>query len=43
LALTPTGVVRTQAEDDCIYVLPLSAELDLHGELTCDWRDGDVW
>ncbi len=43
LALTPTGVVRTQAEDDCIHVLPLSAELDLHGELTCDWRDGDVW
>lgn len=41
--LTPTGVVRTEEEDDCIYVLPLSAELDLQGELTCDWRDGDAW
>jgi aminoglycoside 2'-N-acetyltransferase I len=42
-ALTPDGVVRTPEEDDCIYVLPLSAEPDLHGEITCDWRDGDVW
>jgi aminoglycoside 2'-N-acetyltransferase I len=42
-ALTPAGVVRTAAEDDCIYVLPLSAPLDLHGELTCDWREGDTW
>ena len=42
-ALTPNGVVRTEAEDDCIYVLPLSAPLDLHGALTCDWRNGDAW
>lgn len=42
-ALTPGGVVRTPEEDDCIYVFPLSAELDLHGELTCDWREGDAW
>lgn len=42
-ALTPTGVVRTEEEDDCIHVLPLWAALDLNGELTCDWRDGDVW
>ena len=42
-ALTPHGAVRTQEEDDCIYVLPLTAELDLHGELTCDWREGDPW
>jgi aminoglycoside 2'-N-acetyltransferase I len=41
-ALTPTGVVRTPDEDS-IYVLPVEAELDLDGELTCDWRDGDVW
>ena len=31
--LTPTGV----------YVLPVTAPLDLAGELTCDWRDGDAW
>jgi len=42
-ALTPTGVVRTEEDDDCIYVLALSARLDLRGELTCDWREGDVW
>ena len=42
-ALTPDGVVRTEEEDDAIFVLPVSAALDLSGELTCDWRDGDVW
>jgi aminoglycoside 2'-N-acetyltransferase I len=42
-ALTPAGIVRTGAEDGWIYVLPVSAELDLHGELVCDWRDGDAW
>lgn len=42
-ALTPTGIQRTAAEDGCIYVLPLAVPLDLFGELTCDWRDGDVW
>ena len=42
-ALTPDGVVRTAEEDDSIFVLPVSAPLDLTGELTCDWRDGDAW
>lgn len=42
-ALTPTGLVPTPEEDDSIFVLPISAELDLAGPLTCDWRDGDVW
>ena len=42
-ALTPGGIVRTEEEEDCIYVLPLGVPLDLAGELTCDWRDGDVW
>jgi aminoglycoside 2'-N-acetyltransferase I len=42
-ALTPAGVVRTEAEDGFIYVFPGAASLDLTGELTCDWRDGDVW
>jgi aminoglycoside 2'-N-acetyltransferase I len=41
--LTPTGIVRTEEEDGCIYVLPVAIPLDPTGELTCDWRDGDVW
>jgi aminoglycoside 2'-N-acetyltransferase I len=42
-ALTPTGIVRTREEDGSIYVLALEHPLDLDGELTCDWRGGDVW
>lgn len=42
-ALTLTGVVRTEEEDDGIYVLPMSAELDFSSGLTCDWRDGEAW
>jgi aminoglycoside 2'-N-acetyltransferase I len=42
-ALTPDGVRRTPDEDDCTFVLPVTVELDLEGELTCDWRDGEVW
>jgi aminoglycoside 2'-N-acetyltransferase I len=42
-ALTPDGVIRTEEEDGGVYVLPVNVPLDLAGELTCDWRDGDVW
>lgn len=42
-ALTPTGVRRTEEEDGGIYVLPCAVPVDLDGELTCDWRDGDIW
>jgi aminoglycoside 2'-N-acetyltransferase I len=42
-ALTPTGITRTDGEDGSIYVLPVAVPLELSGELTCDWRDGDVW
>jgi aminoglycoside 2'-N-acetyltransferase I len=42
-ALTPAGVERTPDDDDSVFVLPVSAPLDLAAELTCDWRDGDVW
>jgi aminoglycoside 2'-N-acetyltransferase I len=42
-ALTPTGIKRTEDDDGGVYVLPLAASLDLSSELTCDWRDGDVW
>ena len=42
-ALTPAGINRTEKENAAIYVLLGEAPLDLAGELTCDWRDGDVW
>jgi aminoglycoside 2'-N-acetyltransferase I len=42
-ALTPTGIVRTPDEDDCIYLLPLGLDLDISVDLTCDWREGDAW
>ncbi len=41
--LTPDGVRRTPEEDDAVHVLSGAVPLDLTGELTCDWRDGDVW
>lgn len=42
-ALTPAGVVRTPGDDGLVRVLPVTADLDLDGEITCNWRDGDVW
>ena len=41
--LSPDGRQRTPDDEDSIWVLPGFAPLDLDGELTCDWRDGDVW
>jgi aminoglycoside 2'-N-acetyltransferase I len=41
-ALTPTGVTRTADDDDGVYVLPVG-NIDLTADLTCDWRDGDLW
>ena len=42
-AMTPSGIERTPDDDDSTYVMPLDAELDLTGDLVCDWRNGDVW
>lgn len=41
--LTSKGIIRTPDDDGSVYVLPLATALDLTGELTCDWRAGDVW
>jgi len=45
--LGPAGVMRTPDDDSCLFVLPVAlpdgAELDPTAEITCDWRDGDVW
>lgn len=42
-ALGPDGPRRSPDSEGSIYVLPGSAELDITGTLTCDWRDGEVW
>jgi len=41
--ITPQGIVPTPEEEGAIYVLPVTAELTPDADLTCDWRDGDVW
>lgn len=41
--VSPDGLRRTPDEDDSTYVLTLSADLDVAGDLACDWRDGEVW
>jgi aminoglycoside 2'-N-acetyltransferase I len=42
-SLTPNGIERTPQDDGGVFVLDGSASLHPDGELTCDWRDGDVW
>jgi aminoglycoside 2'-N-acetyltransferase I len=42
-ALTPRGVERTADEDAGVHVRLAGAPVDLTGDLTCDWRDGEVW
>jgi aminoglycoside 2'-N-acetyltransferase I len=41
--LTPDGRRRTAEDDGGVYVLALDVPLDLDGDVTADWRDGDVW
>ncbi|WP_110320179.1 GNAT family N-acetyltransferase [Mycolicibacterium moriokaense] len=44
--LAPEGLTRTP-DDNGLFVLPVGLpddlELDTSAEITCDWRDGDVW
>jgi aminoglycoside 2'-N-acetyltransferase I len=42
-ALTPTGRIRTAEEEGFIFVFDGPNLLDLDGEVTCDWREGDLW
>ena len=39
------GPVRTPDDDDDVMILraPRSPQLDLQGDIICDWRSGDVW
>jgi aminoglycoside 2'-N-acetyltransferase I len=41
----PAGRMRTPGDDGGIMILrtPRSPALDLDGDVTCDWRPGDVW
>jgi aminoglycoside 2'-N-acetyltransferase I len=42
--MTPhDGIHPLPEAEGWVYVLPGATPLDLDGELTCDWRDGDVW
>ena len=41
--LTPSGIRPTPDDDNSIFVLPVSVELDTTEAITCDWRHGDVW
>jgi aminoglycoside 2'-N-acetyltransferase I len=41
--LTPKGVIPTPDDDGSLFVLPVDVDVDPAAELTCDWRDGDVW
>lgn len=41
--LAPTGTIRTPDDDGSLFVLPVVVTLDTSAEITCDWREGDVW
>ena len=41
--LAPAGVTPTPHDDHSLFVLPVSIDVDPTAELTCDWRNGDVW
>ena len=41
--LSPDGIRPTPNNDGDLYVLPTSVELDVNGELTCDWRPASPW
>jgi aminoglycoside 2'-N-acetyltransferase I len=41
-ALGSSGVVPTP-NDGAVFVLPVDVELDTAAEITCDYRDGDLW
>jgi aminoglycoside 2'-N-acetyltransferase I len=40
---TAEGTRRTPEDDGSVFVLSGAVPLDRRGELTCDWREGDVW
>ena len=45
--LAPGGITRTPEDDQSTFVLPVDLPagmtLDTSAEITCDWRNGEVW
>jgi aminoglycoside 2'-N-acetyltransferase I len=45
--LAPAGLTRTPDDDGSLFVMPVGLPdgmvLDTTADITCDWRDGDVW
>jgi aminoglycoside 2'-N-acetyltransferase I len=41
--VAPEGIRRTPEDDGDVFVLPVAVELDLDGDIACDWREGEVW
>jgi aminoglycoside 2'-N-acetyltransferase I len=41
--LAPAGLSRTPEGDNSLFVLPVSIDVDTSADITCDWREGDVW
>lgn len=41
--ITPRDLERIPDDENCIFVLPVTARLNVDAGLACDWRDGDVW
>jgi aminoglycoside 2'-N-acetyltransferase I len=42
-AFTPEGIIRTQEDEDCLYYMPVSVQIDPTQDITCEYREGDVW
>lgn len=42
-ALSPSGPVPTSDDEGDVYVLPVGVEIDVSGDLACDWREGRLW
>jgi aminoglycoside 2'-N-acetyltransferase I len=42
-ALKPSGVERSKPGSLAVHVFDRKASLNPESELTCDWRDGELW
>ncbi|NLT06169.1 MAG: GNAT family N-acetyltransferase [Solirubrobacterales bacterium] len=42
-ALTPEGIVSTPVDAESLFVLPGDSGIDVTGEITCDFRPGELW
>jgi aminoglycoside 2'-N-acetyltransferase I len=42
LAFTPQGIIHTH-EEDCLYILEVDETIDREADITCEFREGDLW